>query len=44
MRVLWWLVLPCVYFLFCLGLMWVLRWATEGETTFVDESVPEDIQ
>lgn len=43
MRILWWLSLPCAYLLFYIVLMKVLRWATEGETTF-DESPPDDIQ
>lgn len=44
MRAIWWLFLPCAYFLFCVALMKVLEWA-EGYDEILDwESTPEDVQ
>lgn len=36
----WWLLLPCAYFLFCVGVMKLMRWAGEHEN--FDEIAGED--
>jgi hypothetical protein len=44
MRILWWLFLPCAYFLFCVVLMKILWWASDHDETLDGGWRHEDVQ